>query len=212
MIDRDILISRVIDGEATAEDWSALHAIARTDPSIWSDLASAQQDQEELTAAVRLLSEPAERIEAPILEHAANGLSIRVRALAAWGGWLSAAALALAWVVGGLGPQASLPLGNQAGLIPISDAKQRVLPGLSPDEALETYVANGAREGRVVAIDPDLQVLSAAPLDGQGVYEVVYVRRIVERARLDLYRISQDELGGFVRVPVPELPSPSKPF
>lgn len=212
MIDRDVLISRVIDGEASAEDWSALHAIARTDASIWSDLASAQQDHEELTAAVRVLSEPADRVEAPILEHATQGVSVRVRALATWGGWLAAASLALAWIMGGVGPGANVPAGNQAGLISISDAKQRVLPDLSPDEALETYVSNGAREGRVVALDPDLHVLSAAPLDGEGGYEVVYVRRIVERARLDLYRISQDEMGRFVRVPVPEMPGPSKPF
>ena len=51
-VDRDILISRVIDGEATPEDWTAMRAMAERDASIWGDLVAAQQDHAELCAIV----------------------------------------------------------------------------------------------------------------------------------------------------------------
>ncbi len=201
MIDRDVLITRVIDGEASAEDWSALHAIAREDPEIWSDLATAQQDAAELCAMVRELGACSERVEAPIVEHAAQGLHVRLRRAAMWGGWLAAAAMALSWGmrVPGVGSQS-------AGLIPMSEAKERVLPELSPEEAFRVYITNGARSGRVVAVDPDLEVISARPSEDGESFEVLFVRRIVERADIELYRLGQDELGNIVRLPVDELP------
>ncbi len=212
MIDRDILISRVIDGEATAEDWSALHALAREDADIWSELASAQQDHAELTSAVRLLTACADDSEAPILEHAQAGFSARVRAVASWGGWVAAAVLALSF---GLGSLSDAPPtdANKAGFpIDLSKAKEQVLPQLSAEEALGTYVINGVREGRVVAMDPDLHVMTAVPLEAAGQFEVVYVRRILEKARVDLYRISQTEGGQFIRLPVEEMPKPKRAF
>ncbi len=213
MIDRDILISRVIDGEATAEDWSALHTLAREDSAIWSDLASAQQDHAELASAVRMLTACADDIEAPILEHAQAGFSARMRAVASWGGWAVAAVLAISFGLGTFGNSTSTD-SNTANLLPfdLTQAKKQVLPQLSPDEALGAYVTNGVREGRVVALDPDLHVMTVVPMETAGQFEVVYIRRILEKAQVDLYRISQTEAGQFIRLPVEEMPKSSRPF
>ncbi len=215
MIDRDILISRVIDGEASAEDWSALHALAREDSAIWSDLASAQQDHAELASAVRILTAGVEDIESPIMEHAQASFASRVRVAASWGGWVAAAVLAFSFGFSTLGGASGNENNtNTAGVLPIdfNQAKRELLPQLSADEALGTYVTNGVREGRVVALDPDLHVMTAIPMETAGQFEVVYVRRILEKTQVDLYRISQDELGRFVKLPVEEMPKPRRPF
>ncbi len=209
MVDRDVLITRVIDGEASAEDWSALHAIAREDPGIWSDLATAQQDAAELRAMVRELSACSDRVEAPVVEHAGHGLCVRLRRAGMWGGWLVAGAMALSWGVGMAGAGAGA---QSAGLVSMHEAKERVLPELSPEEAFAAYVANGVRSGRVVAIDPELRIIGAQrDEDGEG-FEVLYVRRIVERADIELYRLGQDERGNILRLPVDELPMAEAPF
>ncbi len=42
-LDRDLLVSRVVDGVASSADWAALDDLARTESSIWRDLAQAQR-------------------------------------------------------------------------------------------------------------------------------------------------------------------------
>ena len=211
MIDRDLLITRVIDGEATAEDWSALHALAREDALIWSELASAQQDSAELRCAVGMLSSVAGDIEAPIADCARVHLGVRLRSAATWGGWLAAAAVALSFVLAGPRTQGPIQNTNIAGMIPVSEAKRRVLPELTPDEALRAYLHNGERSGRVVSADPDLLVMSAEPTK-DGTFEVVYVRRIVERTRMDLFHVGQDEQGRLMSIPVQSTTDTTRPF
>jgi hypothetical protein len=62
--------------------------------------------------------------------------------------------------------------------------------------ALREYLRVGADSGRVVGEMPRKVLMHAEPAaDGRG-YDVVYVRQIVERARVGgMYRFSQDEAG-----------------
>ena len=65
-IDRDILLTRVLDGEATPEDWAAFRAMAACDPRVWTDLADTQQEQAELALARAEVVQMADEVDATI--------------------------------------------------------------------------------------------------------------------------------------------------
>ncbi len=71
--DRDVLISRAIDARATPRDWAALGELARTDSSIWSDLAAAQSDAALLNQSVARQVLSSERVELPIAGASVGG-------------------------------------------------------------------------------------------------------------------------------------------
>lgn len=204
--DREILIARVIDGEATPEDWQTIRTLAASDPTLWGDLAESQSNHDQLRAAVGELVAIADSIEAPIREHAAVSLAQRLGLVGRWGGWAVAAAVLLAWSVGLLGTPSgtdSLHAGLGPDLQPIQ----------SPDQALDTYLEQGKAVGRVVRQKPGLVILDTNPINDGKDLEIIYLRQIVERAVVDnLYRVSRDESGRLVPIPVDRLPGPSKPF
>lgn len=205
-IDKDILISRIIDGEATAEDWSALRALAAKDPSVWADLASMQQDCAEVHRACEQALRVACNVEAPILELARHRFAERLRLVGAWGGWAAAAAVLIAWAIG-LPDGRDAPARQTQGASLVPDlTRQRVIDGLSPDEAFAAYLRSGAENGRVLGLDPSMTVVRTQPLEGGSGYEVLYIRQILERAEVDLYRLAQDEAGRPVRIPLQRIP------
>lgn len=195
---RDILISRVIDAEASAEDWRAFRALAAEDPEIWRDLADAQQRHERLCEGFRAATACADRVALPLGESDASPLQRRLDATARWGGWAAAAALALVWAT-------AVPLGGNgtelqgAALIPAGPS----LSEATPDEALARYLAAGQNAGVVVGEVPDRLVVETNPRD-DGSVEVLYVRQIIERRVTDqIYREIRDDTGRLVPVPVP---------
>ncbi len=196
-IEPDVLLSRVLDGEATPEDWAAFRAMASQDAAIWRDLAEAQQDRAALNEVIASALAIADEVEAPVELHLSESLARRARTAMSYGGWLVAAVVALAVVF-----QPSFHTGAaDSGVVAAS---------LSPEQALREYFDRGAEQGRVLGEMPQPMVLQYAPTaDGQGV-EVVYVRQIVERAVVDdMYRYGTDDSGR----PVPiraELPSPGR--
>lgn len=200
--DRDILITRALDGEASPEDWSAFRAMADRDPTVWRELAEAQQDRAELAAAVAHAVAVADEVSAPIEQHLSERLSIRIRTVAAWGGWALAAGLALAAFIGPAQPDRDRDAQN-AGLV----------PGLvrinSPQDALDAYYNRGQADGTVLGELPERIVLQTTPVEN-GV-EVVYVRQIVERLRADdFYRLGYDEVGRSVPVRFEPTPRPTR--
>ncbi|MFG0242680.1 MAG: hypothetical protein ACF8R9_07855 [Phycisphaerales bacterium JB054] len=196
-VDRDILITRVLDGEATPEDWAAFRAMAALDQAVWADLADAQQDRADLASAVADAIAIADRVEAPVHRHAGEQLNARIRTGAAWLGWVAAAMVAVAGFTGRLGApatQGGAGLGaQQAGLFPIS----------SPEDAMQLYLDKGQQAGSVLGEVPDRVLLSSAPAaDGNG-YEVVFLRQIIERQRVKtLYQLGENEVGQAVAVPI----------
>ena len=206
----DLLISRIADGEATSQDWSAFATLAERSPSAWKNLAQAQRDHQSLSLAVGVALHAADRVDLPsrdaadIFLHRAHASSPATR-VRQYGGWAVAAAVALAWL-GVNGGQFSLPgagrAPNQANIIPAGYFKVN-----SSDDALQLYRNQGKLDGRFIAEVPVLLESSPAAT-GQG-YEVVYVRQFVERARVDnLLRFAQDESGKLfpVKVNISERP------
>ena len=195
-VDREILITRVLDGEATPEDWAAFRAMAAQDQAVWADLADAQQDRADLASAVADAIAIADRVEAPVHRHAGERLNARVRTGAAWMGWVAAATIAVVGFTGRFGAVSTPGTGadtQQAGLFSIN----------SPEDAMKLYLDKGQAAGSVLGELPDRVMLSSAPAaDGNG-YTVVYLRQIVERHHVDsLYQLGENEIGQPVVVPM----------
>ncbi len=193
--DRDVLITRIIDGEATPEDWTSFKALASRDASVWGELAEAQQDHAELSSALGPSLALADRVDAPLHEGYSERLTVRIRAVAGWGGWLAAAAVLLAWTLGAGGPQGGVGPGLGAGGATPQEAGLLRRPA-TPDQALDWYLDAGRAEGRVIAEMPTKVLLEARPNpDGAG-FEVLYYRQILERAVVPELR----SVDGFGRV------------
>lgn len=195
-LDRDVLISRVIDGVATQPEWAALEELAAADTGVWRELALAQRDAARLALAVGNAVAPAEHCELP--DHAPLRLEeahVRfARTARTWLGWAAAAVIAAAFLVV-----------NRGG--PIGPADAPITAGLSggiaqaPDEHLARYISAGQQAGTVLGEVPQKVLLEAQPVvmeGGRQAFEVVFVRQIVERSRVDdLYTFSTrfNELG-----------------
>jgi hypothetical protein len=187
--DKDILISRVVDDEATAEDWAALKELAASDPTVWQDLAEAQYTSIGLSSALQAAIAVADDVEAPVHEHMRTRMTLRSGTAAKWGGWLAAAAVTLAWMGAGAPGRVS-PAGSDANLLPVSAS-----------DAFKQYLNLGKQSGQVVEEVPQLVFVETKPAEsGQG-YEVFYIRQVLERAVVDhLYGMGQDEVGHPVRI------------
>jgi len=193
--DRDILLSRLIDAEASAADWAEFKRLASTDQTIWAELSEAQRAHDELAGAVRAETAIADDIPAPIEAGLAAGLTERLGMLWSYGGWAAAAALLLTLVVGNRAGLIGGPGGpgdlQAAGLGPAL-----VTAESEPDAALDAYLQLGKRAGTVLGVAPELVVLESRPAEtGEG-YDVVFLRQVIERKRVDsLYEIGRDDAG-----------------
>ncbi|HEX8877256.1 MAG TPA: hypothetical protein VF777_10935 [Phycisphaerales bacterium] len=196
--DRDLLISRVVDGVASPGDWVEIDLISAADQHVWREIAQAQRDKQLLDFAVGRATATADQIDLP--EPAPLVIIRRARMNATqWAGWAAAAVLAVAMLVV---PNWNTPGTQTAGpSLPIFDQ-----PPTSPDAALDSYLSRGKETGRVVRQLPDFVVLDSAPAaDGNG-YDIIYLRQIVERARVDsLSKYKVDESGRKIPLPVNRL-------
>ena len=193
---REVLITRVIDGEASCDDWDALRALADRDESVWADLNETQRQQELLCGAVSRVCAAADGVEIDDALTDPAPMVRRIQLVGAWGGWAMAAGLALMWALG-INPLESSTGGSVAGAIPASNVSIR------PDDALAQYLETGREAGRVIREVPDRVVVRAEPIQGGERVEVFYLRQILERQVVDqVYRETMDELGNELTVPV----------
>lgn len=198
--DRDILISRVVDGTAREHDWSALEAMSATDAGVWRDIAVAQRQHARLVEEVGRAIEAADRVELEVEEPpiVIGRISSGRGSLARWGGWAAAAAVGLAWVSSVRGPIVDGDT-NQSSLgstmLPIS--ADTVKQKFSNDDLLQMYVDKGRDTGQVVGVVPQYQVIEAVPAQGgRGQIEVYFARVIVERTLVnDWSQFSATESG-----------------
>ncbi len=185
--DPELLISRIVDGEATPGDWAAFRSQAERTPSLWRDLAEFQHTQEELAIEVSAELSVAGRVDVPVHSEMVRRLGDRFRVVGMWGGWLAAACVGLMWA-----------RGNPAGPSGGGTIQANPLTGV---QALQEYLNKGQSEGKVLGELPEKVLVRAAPLtDSEGTsiggYEVVYVRQILERTVVkDLFRFGNDEAG-----------------
>lgn len=206
----DLLVSRIADGEASEQDWRQFDTLAKAHPEAWKQLAQAQRQHGELSLAVGVALNGAERVELPVrsagyghLDHHGAFAHAPLHRLRSWGGWAVAAVVAMAWLGG-----------HRLGVIaPASNpgANMTQVAGWTSDDYASAYLSKGQKEGRVfgeLAARP-LEIRTAA--NGQG-FDVLYVRQIVEQARVkDLMKFGVDETGRPVPVrysPPDELSAP----
>lgn len=207
-MDRDVLMTRVIDGHATAEDWVAFRRLADDEPDTWNELAQTQSMHSALCSAMDEAIVAAEFTDVPMRGH--DVFYRRGHLAGTWGGWLIAASVLIAW---------SLNLPMQG---PVLTATSGMSPNLGagyvkvdePADALRAYVDRGRKDGSVVGLVPDVRVLETrAATDGSGRLEVLLVRQIIERQRVDqVYQWTQDESGRLRPIQVQVRTVSDRPF
>lgn len=221
-VDRDLLISRVVDDAASAEDWQQLRALAEYDPSVWRELFEAQHAQAELSQAVQQAIAIADGVDAPVDDLGGMSLRFRFRQAATWAGWAVAATVAVVWVAPQLmGPATSGPGSNLAGvgpLVTLDGPSSTQLDGTMFEAAPDVpdigrgalasdrsyggdqfrQASTGAAAGtEQLAEMPDRVLLEVRPL-ANGQVELIYVRRLIEKSVIDegdLYQVKPDDAG-----------------
>ncbi len=193
----ELLLSRLVDGEASERDWEDFRNIAgRGAGGLWRALAEAQRDQAVLSIAVGESVRTAERVGLPGERRRSGGEGVIAR-IAPWAGWAAAASVAIIWGVGMFAPRAARP-GDGLVSKPETGGNIRLV---STDDAWDEYVRKGKEDGVVVGEVPGRVVISEVPrTDGSGC-EVTYVRQVVERRVVtDMYRVGHRESGAPVLV------------
>lgn len=217
--DRDLLISRVIDGNASQEDWANFRSLAAHEPAIWSELAQTQSTHESLMSQMNQAMAVADRVSLPGGLMDDGPMRSRMEMVSRWGGWAAAAAILLVWFFGQ--PMNALKTHNPTSLDQTGD--QPVVAGLPgqglgemgskllldqapPEDAFDQYISAGKSAGRVVGEMPEQVVIETRPMP-DGTIEVLYLRQVIERRVIDhAYREVRNEAGGTIPVPVKIVP------
>lgn len=212
-MERDILISRVVDGLAGDSDWQSLERLAESDPTVWRELATAQRHQALLCGLMDRELQAIDHIDVPLERPTVlrfPGSSWK------WSGWAAAAMVGVAWFVG---PRTNAPAMHQgaqtAGLI--GDGSSIIPVRDTAEDYLQSYLDQGRRDGIVVGQMENKPVIELRPIkvDGGTEYEVVYARVILEKTRLpDVYRLTTDEFGSQfpVRASLPKVTNVRPPM
>jgi hypothetical protein len=189
---REVLVSRIVDGEASSEDWRELRALALSDQSVWAELGEQQELRRELGEAVERAMALADGAALPM--RSSPQPAQRMRLALAGGGWVAAAVAGLALMINASGAGSTV-------VAPVQSAGMAT-PITSAAEALATYLELGKQSGEVIGELPTSLVLDRTPrADGKG-YEVVYLRQIVEKTYVDdIYSTARGDGGELVVVP-----------
>lgn len=217
----DLLVSRIVDGEASEADWTTFAALAERHPLAWKVLAQSQRDNAALSLTVNVALHAADRVDLPSpdaaqLWTARRAAPARIRTwsrLGAVSGWAAAAVIAFAAYTGAISPRPSAgnpdaftqrPLASSAPIpTPAGGAVQTA--GWMPEDFVRGYMETGARTGQVIGELPSQPVVEQPVVleSGQRAVKVVFIRKFVEQAVItDLARPVLDESGRIIAVPV----------
>ncbi len=194
------LISHVVDGHASSDQWNELNELAENNPLVWRELANTLRDHQSFTRGVNATVAAAdniplpENIVEPSYDLAPEDPALRPRRVGQWGGWAVAAMIALAWV-GGINLTGTTGNGLNAGF------------NLSAAEYLDKYKEQGKKEGLVYDELPEKIFLDSKKAESGKGFDILCVRLIVEKTIVpDLYHFgSEDENGSPVLVRVTDL-------
>jgi len=196
---RGVLIGRVVDGEASSQDWAEIRELAGDDQSVFAEIAELQDIRRDTIEMVDEVGDIADTVELPLYMHPKATPAGRLKFAGVWGGWAVAAMVAVAWSVG-LRPGDPLIVGD------LNNGAQTGSLGGSvintAGEAMQRYLDLGKESGTVVGELPSGIVLEKVPLaDGSG-YEVLYIRPIIERTIVhNVFRQVRGESGQMQIVP-----------
>jgi hypothetical protein len=200
-----LLISRVIDGDCTDQEWRDFETLADANPVIWRNLAQEQRDHHALSRAVNSAVSVADCVALPRggdtdRSERYSIVHERLRRAGTWSGWLTAAAVIAVFAVIRFNDSAQPGLNSNPGS---NVHTVGLLSDATADEAWTAYLAKGREAGLVVAEVPTKILIESRPApSGEGV-ELLYLRQVVERTIVpDLYEFTgKDESG---------LPAPTK--
>lgn len=210
LLERDLLISRLVDSDAADAAWERATALGASDPTLWRDVAIAQRQHVALARAVNQAVMVADGVDLPseigvseFGDRRATGTGSgrgSARVFSRWSGWAAAAMIGLAWasvMVGDLaGNAGSTGTASSAGFDPTNWRPQ------SRQEALNKYLEVGQKDGTVIGEIPRVLMIESRPAEN-GRVEVFYLRQFMERAVVsDLYQVVQDERGQPVSIPI----------
>ena len=190
----EIHIHRVAAREASSRDWAALRRLAEADPGVWSRMASALEDQAALESAMAAELARSARLRLP--QAADLGRRARLVPLR-WMGWAAAVLLALLWA-------GERWADGWSARTPADGAQIAGWPGpvRTAQQALEAFRVLGRQDGRIVRELPVLLLNHIPSPDGTG-QEVYYLRRVIERARVDdVFALTPDDGGSPMPVPL----------
>lgn len=186
----DILIGRLVDGEADEQDRADFEQLADSEPRLWRDVALRQQDMFALTDEIDRELAAAVAMELP--DYAAQNRGLRWAV--AITGWAAVLVVVIIW---------SFMAGQQGITAPATGARPVVHPpaisgadGLTADEHLALYLQGQFVMGE---LDPILLETEELP-DGWTAYS--YLRRIEEYVILPPdHPLPVDDKGRFVTDP-----------
>ncbi len=205
----DLIISHVVDGEATTQEWHDFEALALVQPRMWQELAHAQPDAGALRGGLTAASVVADRVSLPanavvqsavderVAEvHAYQHPQLRLNRLGAWTGWAAAAIITIIAAV----QLKTHQVGSEANLVPTGLSG----PMQTSADAWKEYLNLGKQDGSVLGEMPGRVLVESRPVpQGQG-FEVVFIRQVMERrVGPDLYEVTgRDEAGKPTLAPV----------
>ena len=191
------MIDRMLNRQIEARDLDELARLSQSQPEALVRIAAALRGAAQVESGVEAAQALAETIELPArADRESKRPSLVARGVGSWSGWATAAMVAAAWTLAAVlnsTPPAATPLGGNDVL-------------LTANQALEQYMRAGTDEGRIVQELPLLTVDIRPILDGDE-SEVIYLRRFMERARVEgVYKMGVDAQGRAVVVPTDESP------
>jgi hypothetical protein len=195
----DLLISRVVDGEATPAEWTEFEARATHEPRLWRDLAQSQRHAAAMRTALTAAGAVADRITLPASAEMQPPTHLRLNRLGAWTGWAAAAIIMIIAAIEYRTPTPAGP-GQMSGLgtTLVNDRTT------SAADAWKDYLTLGKEDGTVLGEMPGRVLVESRPVpQGEG-FEVIFIRQVMERRVVpDLYQVSGlDETGQPTLTPV----------
>lgn len=187
-VDMDALIGRIIDREATSQEFAEFEQQAAVDPILWKTLALGQIDMADLSERVIERVGAAEQVELGPDRHRRSAVGV----LVTFSGWAAVLVVGLWWAnTGGVGePQGGVPPVQPAEIL------HPAAPPLSADDHFDEYLRAGFVLGEW---DPIL--LETEQLE-DGRYRFRIVRRVEEYVVVDrLPSEVLDENGDLVDSP-----------
>ena len=173
---QEILISRIIDGDANTAEWDELTAMAERDPRLWRTVVESVRDHQAFARGMNAAAQAADRFDAlSTSAHDTRGVIARI---GSWSGWGVAAVVALVWVIG---------------LGVVKDAE-----ALTPEEHFQQYVELGQESGLVMNELSERIVLEILRDEQGGPKELMVLRGVVELVTdvgESCYLSEQDERG-----------------
>ena len=190
------MIDRLLNRQIEARDLDELAQLSQSQPEALVRIAAALRAAAQVESGVEAAQALAETIELPATGGDSSQPSFVARGVKSWSGWATAAMVAAAWILAAMlnsTPPPATPSGGSDVL-------------LTASQALQQYLRAGTDEGRIVQELPLLTVEIKPTLDGEE-SEVIYLRRFVERARVEgVYKMGIDEQGRTIAVSTDESP------